>query len=446
MNKAYPLIAFLCLSLILPTGCSEGTSSDRVKPSPSVPTTPTSGFLSNETVPPQPTIIKTQHPTQTPPSEQPAPTATNITVDRNISFCPNTLLMLPDNPAYQGTIILHRRDPLVPNSLINLETGKYTDLPENWDDWDYDFSPDGRWLAQHSVRADQGGSNANSIQVLTADGVLKKTIAWREDWIGWGWWDNNHLEILRRLPNNPFVYSSIFINPLTDQEKELLPNFPEIYQLAPPLPYGTAVYDPSLKLVVYPRMGTDRKEFVLWDLRDSRPITTLPTIDFILSEPRWAPGGDQFVVPIIDNETDNFFRVSRDGHIEQITDLARYYPGVVFRIRQFRWSPDGRFIAFWLAISSGDKWDERLAILDLDNQGVVDYCISGFGTGGGSAPPIWSPSSKQLVVESLDKQNDITQTVLLDIEHGAVIRIGENVGPIAWVPSVPKQWITTKLP
>ena len=80
-----------------------------------------------------------------------------------------------------------------------------------------------------------------------------------------------------------------------------------------------------------------------------------------------------------------------------MTHLSGTYGFV--RILSPRWSPDGRYIAFWL--ETADKADAvpddayaRLVIYNMETKEVIDLCISNGLPGSGTVDlPVWSPDS-----------------------------------------------------
>ncbi|MFH2102432.1 MAG: hypothetical protein ABIJ39_03645, partial [Chloroflexota bacterium] len=121
---------------------------------------------------------------------------------------------------------------------------------------------------------------------------------------------------------------------------------------------------------------------------------------------------------------EEFYLIDRDGGETQLTDLGAHYDS--FFIGCYSWSPDGRYIASW-------GLGSNLAVLDLEENRVVDYCIGPLGW-----TPVWSPDSTQIagIVEvSFDPY--ILQAVVIDIENNTAFSISEDRMPIGWLQSIP---------
>ena len=134
------------------------------------------------------------------------------------------------------------------------------------------------------------------------------------------------------------------------------------------------------------------------------------------------------------------YSVDKDGKTTQLTHLTDYYPRVY--IDDFSWSPDGRSIAFWFSswqktnLSYDAVGNRYLAILDTTTGLVTNTCINGendASIGVRRYPaPLWSPDSKQIVVQSQISEVSF-QTVLIDIRQGRAFKIGEDLAPVGWM-------------
>jgi len=177
------------------------------------------------------------------------------------------------------------------------------------------------------------------------------------------------------------------------------------------------------------------------------------------SAARWSPDGKQFAVapalfpevappsphgkfhPASNELLEELYSVDRDGKITQLTHLLDDYPRVY--IDNFRWSPDGRSIAFWFSswqddidLSDDPIGNRYLALLDTTTGRVTNTCIHGendASIGISKYPaPIWSPDGKQVVVQSQISEESF-QTVLVDIQQNRAFKIGEDLAPMGWM-------------
>jgi Tol biopolymer transport system component len=138
---------------------------------------------------------------------------------------------------------------------------------------------------------------------------------------------------------------------------------------------------------------------------------------------------------------DDIFVISREGQMSQLTYLAKHY-GLGFNIYSLSWSPDSRYIAFWMWYPGVISNNWVLAVLDTSTKKVTDYCISTdpYARGGQSyfgnvKAPLWSPDGKQIIVEHRIK--DSGYVVLLDIRQITAFQVAQNMVPLAWMMQEP---------
>ncbi len=107
------------------------------------------------------------------------------------------------------------------------------------------------------------------------------------------------------------------------------------------------------------------------------------------------------------------------------------------------WSPDSRYIAFWFTHWQQSEQpyydtlgDRYLAVLDTTTDLVTSYCINGEKNatiGIRKYPaPLWSPDSKQVVVQS-QVTSDSFKTILIDVQENRAFHIGDNLAPEGWM-------------
>jgi Tol biopolymer transport system component len=138
---------------------------------------------------------------------------------------------------------------------------------------------------------------------------------------------------------------------------------------------------------------------------------------------------------------DDIFSISRDGQVSQLTHLTEHY-GKLLTINPSgpSWSPDGRYIAFWLIYPShGSEW--QLAVHDTVNQKTTAYCIVNKDASQLSyihplPAPIWSPDSKQLMVEN---RYDPTSNhiLIVDLAQKLAFSVFDNMYPAGWLSPGP---------
>ena len=69
---------------------------------------------------------------------------------------------------------------------------------------------------------------------------------------------------------------------------------------------------------------------------------------------------------------------------------------------------------------------------------VTSYCINGENNATMGIrkypPPLWSPDSKQIVVQS-QVTPDSFKTILIDIQENRAFYVGDNLEPFGWMVS-----------
>jgi hypothetical protein len=320
---------------------------------------------------------------------------------------------------------------------------------------EFSVSPNQRWIAYYEGEFNQ--SDANLI-VAGVNNQIYKTLPWESAWGAFRWLDNERL-IIRTIPqsepNSVTNHNTDFLvfNPFTGERQTVKVDYPNIYNLYP-LPdwdgWGVTVYNQTLTQVVYLEGDVSGPlYYVLWDLQKKSQITNLQIVGDLDANPRWSPDGEQFAVaPSLFSKMKQYpsyelYSVTKDGDTKQLTYLADYYPWVY--IADLSWSPDSRYIAFWFSHwqqsespsyqSAGDRY---LAVLDTETGLVTDYCINGENDASIGLriypPPLWSPDSKQVVIQS-QVTEDSFKTILIDIQENRAVHIADDLTPVGWMVS-----------
>jgi Tol biopolymer transport system component len=102
-------------------------------------------------------------------------------------------------------------------------------------------------------------------------------------------------------------------------------------------------------------------------------------------------------------------------------------------------SPDGKKIAFWLHAQPSPYEEPQLAVLNLETQQVINYCIPGLHHGNTHSPvwspAIWSLDSHYLAV--LDQyEPNAGRAILVDTRQGSAAQVAElipNGWPAGWM-------------
>jgi hypothetical protein len=282
-------------------------------------------------------------------------------------------------------------------------------------------SPDGMHLAQNEETSINGHISA-SLSVLTADGQQQVSIPIDQSWVGPLYW----------LENNQVVYmarpaSEIVVNTLTRQITKLDYSSPKfsVYNKSVPR------YDSTLNRMVFQRHApSEFVSLVLWDLSGERELWWATIGDQLwYIQPNWSPDGSQFVVGIPPELYAPVFQlivVNRDGKAKQLTNFQGS-DSQELTVYQPQWSPDGRYIAFWLAGS--------LSVYDTLAETTTDYCLPVEDPI--SAKPFWSPDSQQIVFNIEEPNQNVARVIVVDIKKGQAVEVAKSYIVIGWMAPTP---------
>jgi len=407
----------------------------------------------NTTIPELPTqtsILSTETPTRIP-DQILTPSVTNTIMSNTtlgIVTCPEITKSLPGVGNTSGKLVLFDHDK---NNLafFDLLSGKREPvIPEGERANSYAVSTNGKWLAYES----QGISlETEHLIVITAQGDQVISLPWEKEWWKVAYWlDDQRLIIQLR----PFGNSDLLVmNPFANKQQKISFHSPNIYSLEyPPNWRGTGpiIYSPSLKQAVF--AGANNTYF-LAEAESGHILASLQSISFLqfpTKAPMWSPDGTQVLIsaPIesLDYMNDELFSVSQTGVITKLTGLMDIYSRV--SINRYNWSPDGQYIALFLALSPTQYNGEQLALLNPSTRQFNAYCIqgditedyrknlNGFYDDQIYTGAIWSPDSRQVLVENRINKS-VSNVILLDIGKNIAFQIisDENVQPLGWMVS-----------
>jgi Tol biopolymer transport system component len=360
---------------------------------------------------------------------------------------------LPSAVSLKG-VIVYNDDNNLSAFLSNEETKDTSFFPREEGDrlLSFEVSPDGKYVSyiHYSVRTEE-----DRLIIATAEGqpIWSKVIY---DY-AWEWFDSERL-IHLDVPQNG-TPSLFLLNPFTGQRQELRFDYPDsrLFTNDPSDRWGFGrgglpVYDPTLTRVLYPECDSQcqdkviRREggwpIVLWDLETNQPIARLMTVDSYGTTPVWTPDGKQFVLATtVDPDewwvpASEFFTMSREGQLRQLTHF-RDYSKEVHIPDSYSLSPDGKLLAFWIAIEPNLYEDLRLAVLNIETGEVVNHCIKGDAFADNATEPyspVWSPDSTQLLVISrIPEDTKVRRVVAVDILHNYAARVNADMEPVGWM-------------
>ena len=447
------VFALLALSIFL-GGCSTIKSEQPSSFGTTLPPSPASTLLVSPILAPTQTPLPPTRSATLAPSLTPTVTNTLTNLPDMLNYqCLEIADHPPDDYIQEGILVFKTDDNL--DAWLNDGTGTIRRIPRETGDrlFGFDVSPDrSRILYYQSINT--GGW---MVDIATADGQpIWSQPASSDTW--WFWFDNDRL--MSWVPQTEGLPYLTILNIYTGERIDLQQNFPNIYDADSGLfsgfvsSFGRTVYDPTLTRVIYPACDSACRErlirgepgypIVLWDIERGIELASLLTTDFWGETPIWQQDGSYFIIATKVNPSypyppaDEFFSVSREGEIKQLTHFTDYYQDVEIQ-DTYSLSPNGQYVAFWIVAKPSSYNDDRLAILDTTTGEVTNYCIAGGTFMGNVVPqirPIWSPDNTQLIVypgESQDAEH--RRVVLVDIVHGFAAQIAEDIDLVGWMVS-----------
>lgn len=428
-------------------GCRQSAANSQITQTPSIVPTNTV-LLISPTAPPVSTATPMLMATPTP-----KPTDTSyFPPEAKMQF--DCLTVLPERAEEMqsdGVVVLENGRK---GYLLGMSTGTRTPINQDGEGGiDYAVSPDRIWLAydRFLIESDNRVSH-DELVVANASGEVETSLPWEE---GWGRildWLNDDWLVLNLYGLDPLADAGyhpnylLALNPFSGERKLLAPDYPNIHTLDKFdwEGWSRTMYDPTLTRVVY-LTEYDDFSYVLWDLENDREITRLPAripMWNYIPIPRWSPDGSRFIVEawIPEEERLELFQVSRDGEIEQLTNL---YPYGEATLAQYSWSPDGRYLAGLLDTGLGQNPELELVVLDTQTRQITNTCLK--VTYFYHAPkiedswsddpplPIWSPDGTQLLVANRVGKEGTWQVILVDLKEEIAVVIAENMEPVGWM-------------
>lgn len=457
-NSTLTIIFFVA---ILMTGCLAEVEDDGSTHATAPINATATGYSASPTHPPSTpsTVTTTQTPTPTQlPAETETPTPSPTTMIPRYQCLD---IVLDDTTAISshGVWVLNTEGNN--GALLISASNESTPVHLPWQEGDhlseFDISPDRtRLLYEHYMATTRHAT----MVIVNAAGEMVWSHPDVDEGNPWGWFDNERLfNLVTQEDDVPYL---ILLNYATGERQEVRANYPG-YTLPFLLEYAfiqewnqpSAIYDPNLTRVVYGGCTPDCAHgypVILWDLVNDQEITRLLTMDFFGSYPMWLPDNNHFLIAAnLDSSiplapSNEFYLVSRDGNIDQLTNLMENHLEVEIN-PSISLSPNGRYVAFWLRLQS-DYYDYRLAVLDIETSQVTNYCLPGetFHNTQGLKnnnyrsyyveTPVWSPDSTQLIIVQRDPEDrSIRWDVLIDLQNEMAIKIGEELDPVGWMIS-----------
>jgi len=367
--------------------------------------------------------------------------------------CLQSATALPSSASLSGVVIIREKGS---HRLVKMpELSQQPLVSYGQEVFSLELSPDRKHVVFVKCREllSSSGTNKCVVVVATADGqevnsFPDSSVVWRY----WRWLDNEHLEIIHDSePSNTAMVLDAFTN-----QEEVIPLHLSNPYYQQTLDYSRILLyalDPTRSRVIYfDTQGIGR--VILAEVSSGKvlgwlpyPIPDDPSIQLSLNfEYGWSPDGSRYMTisPVTSTMTsqpmDELWSISLDGTVLQETHFGSDFE--FSEIMYPAWSPDGRYIAFWLR--KAEKLSEQpvddipasLAVLDRETHTVTDYCLS---LGAPSdyyysrQPIIWSPNSQQMVFSIRESTTGDIGQKLVDIVHGVTTSFKPDGLPLGWM-------------
>lgn len=302
----------------------------------------------------------------------------------------------------------------------------------------YYVSPDGKWLAY------QDGANTNTYVESTQNFIEKgthKQIKWGNyPHLLTGWVSNDRLMISRKPSPTTFL-STVILNPFSGELHEyFLEDYPN-YKYFKANGIGAFMFghsnlmpDPDLTRIVYPEVIDDQAYITLWDIEKKVAIGKLKGFyEDIYNDPLWASDGSDFLILNLGSTYNlEWFQVSKNGLVEQITDFNNILDSLPHFSSASR-SRNGDYFTFRIEYMLDDKTSAKYLVLNLRSNPSKGICINSIPMRGSEFhSPVWSPDSRYLAISNT-KDNTVGDLILVDMLSAKAYLVGKDVYAIGWI-------------
>lgn len=276
------------------------------------------------------------------------------------------------------------------------------------------ISPDGHWLVYEREGSPEDFLTINGFSWTTNARWTRQIQEIPHDKSAWASWLDNE-----RLVFNSYLEDPIVVNVFNGETENVHIRYTEFYLDDRQYPLLSRDLN---RMIARRSLPEEPLSIVLWDLPSRREIQRfyIDQESVLRVLMRVSPNGEQIAVSgsldfFYDALFHDIFLTDWDGNVKQLTTFRK--SGLTQSlIEQFQWSPDGRYLAFWL--------NESLAVYDTATQVVTDYCIrSSYSM---SFSPYWSPNSHQIVFNGYDVQTGSGPIIVVDVHNDSAIEIQEN--------------------
>jgi hypothetical protein len=376
-----------------------------------------------------------------------------------LQSCVSIIEQIPENLPTHGKIVLsgasyYSDAPLfAPSYLLDISSGEKMVLPQKENniivDWSFSISPNREWLEYAQVNPNQTEPFAETLHIISADGVEQKVIPLDIDQRGSIWIDDNNLliENLRKDWSAPETKATLLLlNPFTGVSKQLFNDYPNQWNgdsLIWEFNLSRVIYSPDLTRVVYPTFVEPDRVIRMMDVATEEILIDVPTTDYG-KFPLWAPDGSRitFVTQTnkqadMDSIQDEIYILSEDSNLVQLTNLSK--ANNYSYITGLSWSGDSQYNAFFV---NNTDWEEgrngvHLATVNTHTRETREYCETKNSEGVSYIPwgsPIWSPDGDYILVNLEDPSDERhILVVLVKVLTGKTYFVAENLRAVGWL-------------
>jgi len=311
--------------------------------------------------------------------------------------------------------------------------------------YDFYLSPDGKWLAYVLY-----GEKDVSLVVEPSSNVLtnnsQERIVWKpnQHFNLEGWLNNENIMLVMNQSVENFGTTLIY-DPFTGEQHEFsleeMPNsLKQQYGMSGSylMDQGNLIPDPTLTRVVYPLdLDVDGMQLALWDVQNKKILADInyAPFDQWSRSPFWSQDGNDFLIAGLSEEkTIEWFQVTKDGVIHQLTHFGEFLNRPNFNLPSRSW--DGRYLAFQLPYNQNQQGtydDSKYFFLDLNSQSLDGFCIDYGNKDLPDQPLVWSPDSQYVAITHGTIGEGSAEIILVDIEKREAFYIGKDVHAIGWM-------------
>ncbi len=323
-------------------------------------------------------------------------------------------------------------------------TGFVESIIDDFNDINYfAISPNGVWMSYRLTEMDPASKKLKSKRLIVTSKSDNKTniFPWDDNWV-YMYWINNEELLITSIENESIILT--MFNPFTKNKNTLSTSFPE-QTIGSDISFwmrtGDFRFNPNVTFVIYRGYDTSNN-YTLYSLTENRIKARIHSYETQSNIPVWSFDGNNVAIALgklINNKIiEDLYLYSKDGISEKVTDFVSegfQYVNIGF----ISWSPDDRFLAFW--VKKDQDTNYSLFVYDVENDLLKDYCIMGdfggifqlvIGISDHFTSPLWSPDGNNILISRRDEDN-VLNTVLFSLPQKKAKIIATEIWPIGWI-------------